>query len=268
MEHLTIDQFSEVFSVEKANYQIFSDFDGTLVHSADAPHKIYVDKNLPKLLIDIAGKHSFCLVTGRSVGDLSQYIAIEEVNVLGSLGAEFSAEASGITQSYQLSETLLAVEKDLSLELFAFPGVYIEEKPYSLCIHYHNFQGDILSLKTKLQHIRKKYDGDVKLFQRNKLFELSINVSDKGKAVRHFIHSHGGKLKRNVTNIFIGDGITDEEAFNKVNAINGISVRVGFNPDSSAKYYLDDVEEVHALLTYFSNNYLANKSRKIQRVLN
>ena len=44
--------------------------------------------------------------------------------------------------------------------------------------------------------------------------------------------------------MFIGDDVTDEDGFDTVNGLGGMTVRVGGNDGSKAQYTLDDVSSV------------------------
>ena len=48
--------------------------------------------------------------------------------------------------------------------------------------------------------------------------------------------------------VFLGDDVTDEDGFRAVNALGGISIRVGDWQATAARYRLDDVAGVRSWL--------------------
>jgi len=253
MKHLLESQYSEILPLENLNYQVFCDFDGTLVNIANAPHKIYVNDYIPKLLSDLDDKCQFCLVSGRSLNDLQDHLPIANYNVFGCHGAEFSPKGEQYNKQVKLDKLLQAVELKLGGVLFDFPGVMIEEKPYSIAIHYRNFNGDVSALKSLLDEILSCFSGRIKLLAGKKVYEFCLRNINKGKAVSDYIENTTKPLI-GTTPIFVGDDVTDETGFKTINALNGISIRVGRLKQSAAEYYVDDIYEVHALLQYLSQS--------------
>ncbi|MCK5621502.1 MAG: trehalose-phosphatase, partial [Alphaproteobacteria bacterium] len=66
-------------------------------------------------------------------------------------------------------------------------------------------------------------------------------LSDKGVALRSFLDE---RLFRGRCPVFIGDDVTDEDAFRAVNDLGGHSIRVGNGRDSQARWQLPDVNAV------------------------
>lgn len=254
MKQLLESQYSEILPLRDSNYHVFCDFDGTLVNIASAPHKIYVNDYIPKLLADLDEKYQFCLVSGRSLNDLQDHLPIADYNVFGCHGAEFSPKGEHYNKQVKLNKLLQAVEVKLGGVLFGFPGVMIEEKPFSIAIHYRNYSGDVNELKTFLDELLHCFSGQLKLLSGKKVYEFCLCNINKGRAVSEYIDSHKNATIEEVIPIFVGDDVTDEAGFEKVNALNGISIRVGQLKESAASFYVDDIYEVHALLQYLSQS--------------
>jgi len=254
MKALTHSQFSELLPLDNNDYQVFCDFDGTLVDIADAPHKIYVNEYIPELLLALDNRFNFCLVSGRSLDDLRHYLPIDALNTFGCHGAEFSRK--GQTHIPECTPNILLQEIELRLGevLFNYPGVLVEEKPYSLAIHYRNFDGDVKELKGFLDGILRDYSKNVQLMSGKKVYEYCLKHVNKGQAVSGYLGETYRDYKKTChgNSIFIGDDTTDEDGFKKVNSLNGISIRVGFLEESSAHYYVKDIYAVHTLLQYLS----------------
>jgi len=254
MKHLMMNQFNDILPLDNLNYQVFCDFDGTLVNIANAPNKIYVNEYIPKLLSDLDQKHQFCLVSGRSLDDLQVHLPIVNFNVFGCHGAEFSPKGQGNNKAIKIDKTLQKIEIKLGDVLFDFPGVMIEEKPYSIAIHYRNYDGDVSFLKGLLDEILSDFSQNVKLLAGKKVYEFCLCNFNKGTAVNEYIDKSANLKLSRTTAIFVGDDTTDEDGFKAINALDGISIRVGCLSNSSAQYYVDDIYEVHAILQHLSQS--------------
>jgi trehalose 6-phosphate phosphatase len=56
------------------------------------------------------------------------------------------------------------------------------------------------------------------------------------------------------TPIFVGDDVTDEDAFEFVNQVGGISLRVGAKAPTAAAHMLADPEQLHRWLREIANS--------------
>jgi trehalose-6-phosphatase len=72
---------------------------------------------------------------------------------------------------------------------------------------------------------------------------LPNEIPGKGAATLDLLR----KLPRGTPAIYIGDDGTDESAFRELN--DQITIRVGFSPESRAKYYVRSPAEVLAFLS-------------------
>jgi trehalose 6-phosphate phosphatase len=89
--------------------------------------------------------------------------------------------------------------------------------------------------------------GDEFVLQPGKqLFELKPTSAHKGRVVETFMSEppFAGR-----TPVFLGDDVTDEDAFVSVNALGGHSIRIGDSQHSAARYHIDNVNEALQWLT-------------------
>ena len=138
-----------------------------------------------------------------------------------------------------------APDAEIELNRFASTrdGVLVEPKPFSVALHYRlmpEAEGEALALAGSLA---RALNLNVK---RGKMVvELLTPGYDKGSVVAKFMEMpvFGGSRP-----IFLGDDITDEDAFTKVLEHEGGGVLVGPERDTAARWRLPGVAEVHAWL--------------------
>ena len=81
-------------------------------------------------------------------------------------------------------------------------------------------------------------------------FELRPEIDwDKGDSVLFTQEYFNKKTGKNFMPIYIGDGLTDEDAFIALKK-DGITIRIGKNNDSVAKWYMKDQKEVGLFLKW------------------
>jgi trehalose 6-phosphate phosphatase len=80
--------------------------------------------------------------------------------------------------------------------------------------------------------------------------EIVPEKSDKGQAIATFLRQHPYSERRA---LFIGDDLTDEHGFAVVNAISGVSVRVGRGA-SKARYRIGSPAELRELLASWASS--------------
>jgi trehalose 6-phosphate phosphatase len=83
-----------------------------------------------------------------------------------------------------------------------------------------------------------------------KVLEVCPPVNwDKGKAVLWLLHNMSFSENTPVLPIYIGDDITDEDAFKLLKG-SGLTVFVGKPKKSNAEYYIKDTNEVLSFLSW------------------
>jgi trehalose-phosphatase len=83
----------------------------------------------------------------------------------------------------------------------------------------------------------------VKVLKGKSVLELSVSHADKGSAVTA-LGRHVGAVAR----VYLGDDVTDEDAFMRMRRPEDITVKVGTG-STAARYRVDDEQAVAALLT-------------------
>jgi trehalose-phosphatase len=116
-----------------------------------------------------------------------------------------------------------------------------------LALNYRCFTGEIGKLKEKFVEIVSKYnDGTLEIIHGAKILEVRPKGWNKGTAVEMIL-----KKIPNAMPIYIGDDRTDEDAFNYINSIDGITI-IANEKEANAKFYLRGQREVLSFLNILS----------------
>ncbi|GGC32030.1 trehalose 6-phosphate phosphatase [Novosphingobium marinum] len=227
-----------------ANCALFLDFDGTLVDIAPQPDAIAVDPALPGLLDALSTRLDgrLAIVSGRAVADLDRHLGKLDVAYAGSHGGEFRPSGS---DAVELLAPPLPREAEDEVRDFVShsEGLLAEAKPLGIAMHYRAAparEDAVLELASELS---ARLGLEMK---RGKMVvELLTPGSDKGSAVARFMDM---EQFRDATPLFLGDDVTDEDAFEIVREHGGTAILVGEERESAAGWRLSGVGEVHRWL--------------------
>ncbi|HKX79795.1 MAG TPA: trehalose-phosphatase [Novosphingobium sp.] len=223
---------------------LFLDFDGTLVQIAARPDAIEVATGLPALLLELADRLDgrLAIVTGRQLADLDRYLGPIEIAMAGSHGGEF--REAGAREAARLAEPLPgAVVSELDAFAKEVPGVLIETKPFSAAVHYRAAPEAAGKVMRTVEAVAQ--ETGLVLKHGKMVVELTTPGSDKGVAVDRFMAMPRFAGSRPV---FVGDDMTDEDAFKAVLNHGGCGILVGSQRETEALWRLPGVAEVHAWL--------------------
>ncbi len=230
---------------------LFLDYDGTLSPIADTPE----DASLPqetKTILEQLSKMSECqiaIVSGRALRDVKKRIGLKLIYV-GNHGFEIEAPKMRFENliSSRFKEILEDLKKEIDLKVPSFPGALIEDKDFTLSIHYRLVNEEkapafekILNEITKPYILRK----EIRTGFGKKIFEIKPPIEwDKGQAVSWLLKKQGFAVgPQRIFPIGIGDDITDEDLFLAVKD-QGLAIYVGEPRLSHAPYYLRDSGDV------------------------
>lgn len=248
------DNISEIKEqIEKAGGAILLlDFDGVLSAIAPTPDEAFISEENKALVRACALRFPTAIITGRELAQIKKKMDMkDEKNIfyIASHGLEWEEDGKDHAKTIP-KETLeainLAKEKIKPL-MNRYPGMIYEDKSFMFATHYRIMNPELVDAFIKevtliLEPIVEQHK--LRLDHNLMTFELRPEIDwDKGDSVifaeKHFNKKTGKKFMP----IYIGDGLTDEDAFNVLKE-NGIAILVGETKTSTAKWYMHDQKEV------------------------
>jgi trehalose 6-phosphate phosphatase len=228
------------FSVERMAY--FLDIDGTLVDFEDSPARVRLvashRRSLASLRRRTAG--AVAIVSGRSIAEIDRIFPRTQMAAAGQHGAERRDVRGGYSRLVTDDGALRRVRDHLAGAIARHRGLLLEDKGCSLALHYRAAP-TLAAYAHRLMRAQLPLIGGAFCVQRGKrVVELKPAGRDKGKAVRAFMAE---RPFRGRIPVFVGDDETDEYGFETVNALGGVSVKVG--PGATAATLR--VRDVHAV---------------------
>lgn len=225
---------------------VFLDIDGTLVHLADRPDAVRIDGDLQALLEGLrqATQGAVALISGRSIADIDALFAPVRFAIAGQHGAERRSADGTLHFHAPLAERLREQAALLRRLALAHPGLLLEEKGASLALHYRGAPSLATLAERGARQAVVSLGDDFELQAGKLVFEVKPSGKDKGTAIDEFMAEAPFSGRRPV---FVGDDLTDELGFERVNRIGGESVKVGPGP-TRARWRLPDADAVRRWL--------------------
>jgi trehalose 6-phosphate phosphatase len=208
------------------NRAILLDIDGTILDLAPSPRQVWVPPGLRRTLSRLAELTggALALVSGRPIAEVDLIFSPLQLAAIGGHGAEMrtSADAEPVQRAGQLSPVL---KRRLASLAKLGPGILVEDKGYSLALHYRLAPDREETLRTAIAGICAEVSPDrVEILPGKLVVEIkSIGVS-KADAVRDLMNCPPFLGRKP---IFIGDDITDVPVFGVIAKFGGLGFSVG-----------------------------------------
>jgi len=223
------------------------DIDGTLVDLAPTPREVWVPPGLASTLRQLYDrtKGALALVSGRSLNDIDLIFAPDQFPAVGGHGAEMRLSAD----SEAVATHAPPMDRELKRRLAAIaklsPGILLEDKGYSLALHYRLAPHAEKAIYEAVSLIRADLpNAPIEVLPGKCVCEIKQSGFDKATGVRELM-SHPPFCGRRP--IFIGDDVTDESVFALMPDIGGIAFSVGRRAQGVAGHF-DEPRDVRAWL--------------------
>lgn len=201
----------------KEKLVFFLDYDGTLTPIVERPELAQISKDMRQTITDLSKRYPVAIVSGRMREDVERLVGVEGLFYAGSHGFDIKGPNFEVVQpkAKEVISLVSDIINKLNSELGVVEGVIIEEKKFSVAVHYRlvKKEEDLVKVKDLVDLIVRENKRDLKLLSGKKVYELLPNMDwDKGKAIRWIIDSMGLNWGK-TTIVYIGDDTTDEYAF-------------------------------------------------------
>jgi trehalose 6-phosphate phosphatase len=224
---------------------LFLDVDGTLIELTDSPFETYADAELKMLLVEAAERlgGAVALVSGRSIEYLDALFAPLRLPAAGLHGVE-RRKASGVMHGASFVDSQLdpaRVALDALVKIH--PGTLLEDKGRTVAVHFRMAPQFESSVRDTVVAVASKLSSNYHIQEGNMMLEIKPRGFTKGSAIKAFMHEPPFSGRKPV---FVGDDLTDRDAFSAVEDLGGISIAVGDRVH--AQYRVENTAAVRAWL--------------------
>jgi trehalose 6-phosphate phosphatase len=229
------------------NWALFLDVDGALLDLAERPDMVTVGPEVQRLLMRLRGLTggALALISGRALQDLDLLFSPLQLPAAGEHGVERRDADRNVHYRIFDGNRLRRAAKRLQAVASAHEGLILEQKRYSLALHYR-LAPELGERVRAAVSSEVSAQGDGFEVQPGKLvYELKPAGVNKGTAIAQFMQEEPFADR---VPVFIGDDLTDEYGFETVNALGGHSIKVGPGP-TAARFRLPEPVSVRRWLS-------------------
>jgi trehalose-phosphatase len=230
------------------------DYDGTLAEISTDPLRAYPltrAKNVLAELTRFSGRIAVAIVSGRDLDTLRRLLGLSDGLLFAGIhGLEFigcdgrHCHAPGVDEC---AADLDRLRDYIARSIAQRRGFIVEDKGLSLTLNYRNADPDeARAVIAGFERFVAERVPSFRVMEGKMIREALPRCADgKGAAIKFFMEDTGVPASRAV---YIGDDVTDEDAFAALRKSGGITVRVGPERPTLAQYRLETPAEVAGLL--------------------
>ncbi|HRC55175.1 MAG TPA: trehalose-phosphatase [Kofleriaceae bacterium] len=239
MKHLLSRDNTEVLAqLAWARVLVAFDFDGTLAPIVANRDEALMRPRTRALFTRVCSLYPCAVISGRAKGDVAPRLGPARIKyVIGNHGLEPGASLEEFEDEITQARGLLAES------LSGVAGVDLEDKRYSLALHYRRSRNKRVARAAILKAVE-----ELPMAMRVVPGKLVVNVvparaPNKGDALLELRAAEQAD-----TALYVGDDVTDEDVFKLDQPGRLVTVRVGEARASGAAYFLRNQQEMDRLL--------------------
>ena len=228
---------------------VLLDIDGTLLDFAPTPREVWVPPGLAKTLHRLHQRTNgaLALVSGRSLNDIDLIFAPDQFPAVGGHGAEMRLQAD----SEAVAAHAPPLDKELKRRLAAIarlsPGILLEDKGYSLALHFRLAPHAEKAIYEAVSLIRADLpNAPIEVLPGKSVCEIKHSGFTKASGVLELMTHEPFKGRRP---FFIGDDVTDESVFAIMPDLDGLAFSVGRRAKGVAGHF-DAPSDVREFLAH------------------
>jgi trehalose 6-phosphate phosphatase len=228
-------------------HSLFLDIDGTLLDLAPRPEAVEVPAWLVPLLQQLFDRldGALAFVSGRTIESIDQLFKPLKLPAVGVHGGEIRAPGGQIVAELRLVDALQSAAPTLLAAIARIPGVELENKHSAIALHYRSVPERGREVLQVAELVAGGLGGEFAVLMGKCVVEIRPRHLTKGTAIDRLMQQPPFKGR---TPIFAGDDCTDEDAFEVVNRLGGISVHVGVSASTLANYRLTSPDQLRVWL--------------------
>jgi trehalose-phosphatase len=241
---------------------IFLDYDGTLTPIVSRPEDAQASSDVLQAVAQLGTRFPTSIVTGRNLATIRHFLrdSAHSVNIAASHGFHiaFCGDAAGEEKvvGQEFTPFLSAAFELISRKMHEYKGAMVENNGFSISVHYRNLvpteTADAVAREIEEfldAVIKQNFIGKLKKTHGKKVYEIRPDLDwHKGRAVKYLLDEIcvlKGIQREHVSTVYIGDDVTDEDAFEVLHSAEDYTYLVSNTErPSKAKYQLSDPDEV------------------------
>ncbi len=265
MQYLFSDWDKIVLRIKSASsVLLLFDYDGTLTPIVRRPELAILSEKSRQLLKNLSHTRRFIVgvVSGRGLSDIRSKVGINGIIYVGNHG--FEIKGPGLNYVHPVNDKIKSimntVSRLLNNSLSTIRGVIVEHKGLTVSVHYRLVKKkETYTIENIIQRAIEtaSLSDKVKLTLGKKVYEIRPNIHwHKGMAAKLIIEKYSGGIGKDAfLPVYVGDDLTDEDAFKIIENHDGVSIYVGGErPQSVARYYLRTCTEVNKFMKELLKN--------------
>jgi trehalose 6-phosphate phosphatase len=230
-----------------AGHALYLDIDGTILDLAPTPDAVEVPIWMVPLLQRLSHKldGAVAFVSGRPILEIDRLFQPLTLPAVGVHGGEIRTPDGAIVVDEQLTAELQRAEPVLREAIARIHGVQLENKGSVIAMHYRSVPERGREVLKVAELMVGALGSQFSVLLGKCVVEIRPRHLTKGSAMRRLMEQapFRGRIP-----IFAGDDSTDEDAFEFVNRLDGISVRVGEVAPTAARFRLANPDALRGWL--------------------
>jgi trehalose 6-phosphate phosphatase len=207
------------------HWALFLDLDGTLLDIALAPDRVVMPARLPDALARVSAAlgGALAIVSGRALGDVDRLLSPLRLPVAAEHGAVIRLPSGALDRVPMARRAPKEWTRQLTDATRGWPGILVEEKSYSVAIHYRLAPHRKSAVWQLAMSLVRTAPQRFELMAAKQAFEIRPKGITKARAVEVLMQQDAFRGRQPV---FVGDDVTDEDGIEVADRLGGWGLNV------------------------------------------